>query len=84
MRDLHSMGRAVVPVLQGEIKDGCAKQEQVRQGGAGEDMNREEVLHYILESKKAGKKKDEIFEDLVDNHGVSGLVARTSVESVRW
>ena len=47
-------------------------------------LSRDEIVQYILDSKKTGKKKEEIFEDLVDNIGVDGISARVYLESVRW
>lgn len=83
MRDLHRVGRAVVPMLQGKVKDSGKEQEQVCEGGAGEDMNKEDIMEYIIEARKAGRSKDDIFEDLVDNHGIDGVSARVFVEAVR-
>ena len=84
MRDLYSMGRAVVSMLQGKAEDRGAEQEQVCENGAAEDMNHTETIRYIIRQKESGRTKEEIFEDLIDNYKMSGLIARVSVESVRW
>lgn len=43
-----------------------------------------DVITYVIEQKKDGKTKQQVFDDLLDNHKMPGVFARQMVESIRW
>jgi len=45
---------------------------------------RDELITHALKRHAEGADKESVFEELVDNHGVSGLMARQIVESIKW
>ena len=45
---------------------------------------RNELVVEILRDKAAGKTKEMIFDDLVDNRKMNPLFVRTMLESLRW
>jgi len=49
-----------------------------------EMKSKNDVIVYILAQKAAGKTKEEIFDDLIDNHKINNVFARSTIESIRW
>lgn len=47
-------------------------------------MNRDQLVIEILRDRAAGKKKDEIFEELVDQRKMNPVYVRSVLESLRW
>lgn len=48
------------------------------------DKTRSELIQHALNRKATGAAKEDIFEDLIDNHGADGVTARQVVESINW
>lgn len=47
-------------------------------------LTRDQLVIDILRDRAAGKSREEIFEDLVDQKGMSAVYVRSVLESLRW